>query len=139
MDEDDDRQLSRYRSRADLTLNLAGFRRIAATELGTTATVRWFSVIQLPTGDATGTDCTDQNDIGIEPLGVQRSSLKGTYVWAASMRVPPSPDSCVRLRCYRVAAAPGVLECAFCGKSKVNTSGSVPEFSISTPPFVSAA
>ena len=37
------------------------------------------------------------------------------------------------------AATPGVFECAFCGKSKVSTSGSVPVFSISTPPFASAA
>ena len=36
-------------------------------------------------------------------------------------------------------ATPGVLPCAFCGKSNVNTSGSVPVFSISTPPFASAA
>ena len=36
-------------------------------------------------------------------------------------------------------ATPGVLLCAFCGKSNVNTSGSVPVFSISTPPFASAA
>jgi hypothetical protein len=37
------------------------------------------------------------------------------------------------------SATPGVRECAFCGKSKVNTSGSVPVFSISTPPRFSAA
>ncbi len=36
-------------------------------------------------------------------------------------------------------ATPGVLLWAFCGKSNVNTSGSVPVFSISTPPFASAA
>ena len=40
---------------------------------------------------------------------------------------------------YFVAATPGVLECACCGKSNVNTSGSLPVFSISTPPFASAA
>ncbi len=40
---------------------------------------------------------------------------------------------------YFERATPGVLVCAYCGKSKVNTSGSVPVFSISTPPFSSAA
>ena len=46
--------------------------------------------------------------------------------------VPKSTD-------YFERATPGVLVCAYCGKSKVNTSGSVPVFSISTPPFSSAA
>ena len=39
---------------------------------------------------------------------------------------------------YDVTATPGVREWAFCGKSKVNTSGSEPVFSISTPPLLSA-
>ncbi len=36
-------------------------------------------------------------------------------------------------------ATPGVLAWAFCGKSNVNTSGSDPVFSITTPPFANAA
>lgn len=40
---------------------------------------------------------------------------------------------------YYADASPGVLECACCGKSNVNTSGSLPVFSISTPPLESAA
>lgn len=75
---------------------------------------------------------------GLKPILRENSKIVGRSFRPAIVTVISSHRNMFKLP-KRSDYFPGVLEWAFCGKSKVNTRGSVPVFSISTPPLDSAA